>query len=57
MTGPRGRVGVPKKARDLLALLKANGYLPRPGYVGGAPFGNRQGKLPAGGTYQEFDVD
>lgn len=57
MAGPKGRQGVPRKARDLLARLRANGYAPLPGYVGGQPFSNRRNKLPAGGRYLEFDVD
>jgi ribonuclease T1 len=48
--------GVPQKALDVLAMVRNTGQ-PPPGYVGGTVFQNREGRLPDGGDYREFDVD
>ncbi len=48
--------GVPQKALDVLAIVRSTGQ-PPPGYVGGTVFQNREGRLPDGGNYREFDVD
>ncbi len=47
---------IPQKAIDVLAYVRQNGQAPE-GYVGGRVFENREGRLPAGGDYREFDVD
>lgn len=46
----------PKKAHDLLATLQQRNGEPLPGYVGGRPFQNREGRLPRG-HYREYDVN
>ncbi|HEU4684536.1 MAG TPA: ribonuclease domain-containing protein [Nitrospira sp.] len=46
----------PKKAYDLLALLRERQGEPLPGYVGGHPFHNRERRLPPG-RYREYDVN
>lgn len=46
----------PKKAHDLLATLQQRNGQPLPGYVGGRPFQNREGRLPRG-RYREYDVN
>ena len=48
--------GVPQKAIDVLRIVRTTGEAP-PGYVGGRVFENREGRLPAGADYHEFDVD
>ena len=47
---------IPSKALDVLAYVRRTGEAPD-GYVGGRVFQNREGGLPAGGDYREFDVD
>jgi ribonuclease T1 len=47
---------VPSKAKDVLAYVRRTGEAPD-GYVGGRRFENREGRLPEGGDYREFDVD
>jgi ribonuclease T1 len=42
-------------ARELLAAIEERGGTPRPGYVGGREFHNRERRLPAG-RYREYDV-
>lgn len=56
MPGPRGKPGIPKRARRLWEYIRVHGSAP-PGHVGGAPYLNREGRLPAGGSYTEFDVE
>lgn len=46
----------PKKAHELLATLQQRNGEPLPGYVGGRPFQNREGRLPPG-RYREYDVN
>lgn len=47
----------PRHVRQLVAHLKsAKGLLPPKGYKGGRLFRNREGLLPKGKTYYEFDV-
>ena len=47
---------VPQKALNVLNVVRSTG-LPPEGYVGGRVFQNREGHLPPGGDYREFDVD
>jgi guanyl-specific ribonuclease Sa len=47
---------VPQKAHDTLAHIRKTGSPPK-GYAGGRVFQNREGKLPKGGSYREYDVD
>jgi ribonuclease T1 len=47
---------IPAKASDVLAYVRRTGEAPD-GYVGGRRFENREGRLPDGGDYREFDVD
>ena len=47
---------VPGKAIKVLAHVRSTGTAPE-GYVGGRVFENREGRLPSGGDYREFDVD
>jgi len=49
-------VGVPPKARDVLAEIERRNGQPPPGYVGGRTFGNRERRLPPG-SYREYDVN
>jgi ribonuclease T1 len=44
------------KALQVLQYVRENGQAPE-GYVGGRVFENREGRLPDGGDYREFDVD
>jgi ribonuclease T1 len=48
--------GVPDKALHVLQIVRETGQ-PPDGYVGGRVFENREGRLPPGGDYREFDVD
>jgi guanyl-specific ribonuclease Sa len=48
--------GIPQKALRVLQIVRSTGQ-PPPGYVGGTIFQNREGRLPEGGSYREFDVD
>lgn len=48
--------GVPAKAWRVLEIIRSTGQAPE-GYVGGRVFQNREGHLPEGGDYREFDVD
>ena len=48
--------GVPDKALRVLNIVRTTGRPPE-GYVGGRVFQNREGRLPADGSYREFDVD
>jgi guanyl-specific ribonuclease Sa len=47
---------VPAKAVQVLQIVRSTGQ-PPDGYVGGRVFQNREGLLPAGGDYREFDLD
>jgi ribonuclease T1 len=47
---------IPTKASQVLQYVRENGKAPD-GYEGGRVFENREGRLPAGGDYREFDVD
>lgn len=47
---------VPTKALDTLKSVKTTGKQP-PGFVGGKIFKNKEGRLPSGGKYREYDVD
>ncbi len=47
---------VPQKALNVLQVVRTTGQ-PPDGYVGGRVFQNREGRLPSGGDYREFDVD
>lgn len=47
---------VPQKATDTLIHVRKTGKPPQ-GYTGGRVFQNREGKLPQGGKYREYDVD
>ena len=47
---------IPPKALQVVQIVRTTG-LPPDGYVGGRVFENREGRLPAGGDYREFDVD
>ena len=47
---------IPAKAQQVLQYVRENGRAPE-GYVGGRTFENREGRLPEGGDYREFDVD
>jgi len=56
---PAGRPGLkpcPPKATSVRDHVKKTGKPPA-GYVGGREFKNREGKLPSGGRYREYDVD
>lgn len=55
-TQPSSVDGVPPKALDVLQIIRTTGQAPE-GYVGGRIFENREGRLPSGGDYREFDVD
>jgi ribonuclease T1 len=55
MAGPRGKPGVPTRARQVLNAVRKGGSAP-PGHIGGQAFANRERKLPASGTYLEYDV-
>lgn len=46
---------VSPQVRDVLKRLLDRGGEPLPGYVGGRPFHNREGRLPSG-RYREYDV-
>lgn len=48
--------GIPQKATDTLTHVRKTGQAPQ-GYTGGRVFQNREGKLPQGGKYREYDVD
>lgn len=47
---------VPEKAVETLAHVRETGKAPD-GHVGGRTFENREGILPRGGSYKEYDVD
>ena len=47
---------IPANAQSVLQYVRQTGHAPD-GYVGGRVFENREGRLPAGGDYREFDVD
>jgi guanyl-specific ribonuclease Sa len=47
---------IPPKVLQVLQVIRSTGQPPE-GYVGGRVFQNREGHLPAGGDYREFDVD
>lgn len=51
-----GSSAVPAKALQVLQYVRETGHAPE-GYVGGRTFENREGHLPPGGDYREFDVD
>ncbi len=53
---PQVDASVPQKALNVLQIVRSTGQ-PPDGYVGGRTFENREGRLPAGGDYREFDVD
>lgn len=46
-----------KKAKLLASEIKANGGKPLEGYVGGRTFLNKEGKLPKGVSYKEYDLN
>jgi len=46
---------IPNYAVDVLRKVEAGGGSPPPGFEGGRPFANREGKLPQG-AYREYDV-
>jgi guanyl-specific ribonuclease Sa len=48
---------VPQKALDTLDYIENHGGNPPSGFEGGRTFSNREGRLPAGGAYREYDVD
>jgi ribonuclease T1 len=48
---------IPQKAYDTLAYIRSHHGDAPPGFVGGRTFENREHRLPAGGSYQEYDVD
>ncbi len=48
--------GVPQKAYTVAAYVAKNGKAPQ-GYVGGTVFQNREGRLPQGMVYKEYDVN
>lgn len=47
---------IPNKAKDVLKHIKKKKSPPQ-GYKGGKTFNNRDGKLPKGGKYKEYDID
>ncbi|WP_052496656.1 guanyl-specific ribonuclease [Pedobacter lusitanus] len=47
---------VPQKAYTVADYVAKNGRAPQ-GYVGGTVFQNREGLLPSGVTYKEYDVN
>jgi guanyl-specific ribonuclease Sa len=53
---------IPQNAQDVLKEIESNGGSAPPGYVGGGPFHNNEGSLPATNTegnpitYREYDV-
>ena len=53
---PVADASVPRKALNVLQIVRTTGQ-PPDGYVGGRVFENREGRLPSGGDYREFDVD
>ncbi|MBX3388623.1 MAG: hypothetical protein KF691_04125 [Phycisphaeraceae bacterium] len=48
---------VPSRALETLEAIRNNGGRPLQGYPGGRVFQNREGLLPQGGQYREFDVN
>ena len=48
--------GVPQKAYTVAAFIAKNNKAPQ-GYVGGTTFQNREGRLPHGVAYKEYDVN
>ncbi|WP_052496247.1 guanyl-specific ribonuclease [Pedobacter lusitanus] len=48
--------GVPQKAYTVAAYIAKNNKAPQ-GYVGGTVFQNREGRLPQGVAYKEYDVN
>lgn len=48
--------GVPQKAYTVAAYVAKNNKAPQ-GYVGGTVFQNREGRLPQGVAYKEYDVN
>jgi len=48
--------GVPQKAYTVAAYVAKNNKAPQ-GYVGGTLFQNREGRLPQGVAYKEYDVN
>jgi ribonuclease T1 len=53
---PAADASVPAKVVQVLQIVRTTGEPPE-GYVGGRVFQNREGRLPPGGDYREFDVD
>ena len=51
-----GKTDVPQKAKDVLEHIDKKGVPPK-GYKGGRKFENKEGKLPKGGNYREYDVN
>lgn len=47
----------PPKAWQTLQFVRTHNWSPPPNYKGDRVFQNREGKLPAGGDYREFDID
>jgi ribonuclease T1 len=54
-TADRSEPVAMQRARAVLAEIEARSGAPPAGYVGGRPFENREGRLPAG-RYREYDV-
>ncbi|RAJ29702.1 ribonuclease domain-containing protein [Pedobacter cryoconitis] len=48
--------GVPQKAYTVAAYVAKNNKAPQ-GYVGGTVFKNREGLLPQGVAYKEYDIN
>ncbi|MBB5635890.1 ribonuclease T1 [Pedobacter cryoconitis] len=48
--------GVPQKAYTVAAYVAKNNKAPQ-GYVGGTVFQNREGRLPPGVAYKEYDIN
>ena len=53
---PVADASVPAKVLQVLQIVRSTGE-PPDGYVGGRVFQNREGRLPYGGDYREFDID
>ncbi|MBB6499407.1 ribonuclease domain-containing protein [Pedobacter cryoconitis] len=55
-TATKQAVTVPQKAYTVAEYVAQNGRPPK-GYVGGTVFQNREGLLPQGVNYKEYDVN
>jgi RHS repeat-associated protein len=47
---------IPRRGYQVARIVSRTGAAPR-GYSGGRTFQNREGRLPTGGKYREFDID